>query len=75
LLHDEHGNSTLQSSGQHPQSKHWIFNIFFTIDIPKSVNMVAGGNGEVTISEDGSTPVGKYRGADLSEGCKFAIDG
>jgi hypothetical protein len=37
--------------------------------------MVAGGNGEVTISEDGSTPVGKYRGADLSEGCKFAIDG
>jgi hypothetical protein len=28
----------------------------------KSVNMVAGGNGEVTISEDGSILVGKYRG-------------
>jgi thiol-disulfide isomerase/thioredoxin len=41
----------------------------------KSVNMVAGGNGEVTVSEDGSTLVGKYRGADLSEEGKFAIDG
>jgi thiol-disulfide isomerase/thioredoxin len=41
----------------------------------KSVNMVAGGNGEVTISEDGSTTVGKYRGADLSEEGKFALDG
>jgi thiol-disulfide isomerase/thioredoxin len=41
----------------------------------KSVNMVAGGKGEVTISEDGSTLVGKYRGADLSEGGKFITDG
>jgi thiol-disulfide isomerase/thioredoxin len=41
----------------------------------KSVNMVAGGNGEVTISEDRSTAVGKYRGADLSEEGKFTIDG
>ena len=41
----------------------------------KSVNMVAGGKGEVTISEDGSIPVGKHRGADLSEGGKFTIDG
>jgi thiol-disulfide isomerase/thioredoxin len=41
----------------------------------KSVNMVAGGMGEVTISEDGSTPVSKYRGADLSEEGKFTIDG
>lgn len=40
----------------------------------KSVNMVAGGKGEVTISEDGSTLVGKYRGADLSEGGKFTTD-
>lgn len=39
----------------------------------KSVNMVAGGKGQVTISE--STLVGIYRGADLSEGDKFAIDG
>jgi thiol-disulfide isomerase/thioredoxin len=41
----------------------------------KSVNMVAGGNGEVTVSEDGSTLVSKYRGGDLSEEGKFAIDG
>ena len=41
----------------------------------KSVNLVAGGMGEVTISEDGSTPVNKYRGADLSEEGKFTIDG
>jgi thiol-disulfide isomerase/thioredoxin len=41
----------------------------------KSVNMVAGGNGEVTVSEDGSTLVSKYRGADLSEEGKFALDG
>lgn len=41
----------------------------------KSVNIVAGGKGEVTISEDGSTLGGKYRGADLSEGGKFTIDG
>jgi len=41
----------------------------------KSVNMVAGGKGEVTISEDGSTLVGKYRGADLSERGKFTTDG
>src|ERR671911_2636445 len=40
----------------------------------KSVNMVAGGKGKVTISEDGSTLVGKYRGADLSEGGKFTTD-
>jgi thiol-disulfide isomerase/thioredoxin len=40
----------------------------------KSVNMVAGGKGEGTISEDGSR-LGKYRGADLSEEGKFAIDG
>lgn len=30
----------------------------------KSVNIVVGGNGEVTILEDGSTLVGEYRGAD-----------
>jgi thiol-disulfide isomerase/thioredoxin len=41
----------------------------------KSVNMVAGGNGEVSISEDGSTLLGKYRGEDLSEEGKFTIDG
>jgi thiol-disulfide isomerase/thioredoxin len=41
----------------------------------KSVNMVAGGSGEVTVSEDGSTLVSKYRGADLSEEGKFAVDG
>ena len=41
----------------------------------KSVNMVAGRNGEVSVSEDGSTLVSKYRGADLSEEGKFAIDG
>jgi thiol-disulfide isomerase/thioredoxin len=41
----------------------------------KSVNMVAGGNGEVSISEDGSTLLGKYRGADLSKEGKFTIDG
>jgi hypothetical protein len=39
----------------------------------KSVNMVAGGKGQVTISE--STLVGIYRGANLSEGDKFTIDG
>jgi thiol-disulfide isomerase/thioredoxin len=41
----------------------------------KSINMVAGGNGEVSISEDGSTVLGKYRGADLSEEGEFTIDG
>ena len=42
----------------------------------KSVNIVAGGKeGEVTVSEDGSTLVGKYRGADLSEAGKFTTDG
>lgn len=41
----------------------------------KSVNMVAGGNGEVSISEHGSTLLGKYRGEDLSEEGKFTIDG
>src|SRR5918995_1000426 len=41
----------------------------------KSINMVAGGNGEVSISEDGSTLLGKYRGADLSEEGEFTIDG
>jgi thiol-disulfide isomerase/thioredoxin len=41
----------------------------------KSVNMVAGGNGEVLILEDGSTLQGKYRGADLSEEGRFTIDG
>jgi hypothetical protein len=41
----------------------------------KSVNMVAGGTGEVTISEDESTLVGKYRGVDLSEWGKFTTDG
>ena len=41
----------------------------------KSVNIVAGGKGEVTISEDGSTLVGKYRGADLSDEGKFTTDG
>ncbi|HEX2304819.1 MAG TPA: thioredoxin family protein [Nitrososphaeraceae archaeon] len=41
----------------------------------KSVNMVAGGNGEVLVLEDGSTLQGKYRGADLSEEGRFAIGG
>jgi thiol-disulfide isomerase/thioredoxin len=41
----------------------------------KSVNMVAGGNGKVSISEDGTTLLGKYRGEDLSEEGKFTIDG
>jgi Thioredoxin like C-terminal domain len=41
----------------------------------KSVNIVAGGEGEVTISEDVSTLVGKNRGADLSERSKFKTDG
>jgi thiol-disulfide isomerase/thioredoxin len=41
----------------------------------KSVNMVAGGNGEVLILEDGSTLQDKYRRADPSEGGKFTIDG
>jgi thiol-disulfide isomerase/thioredoxin len=41
----------------------------------KSVNIVAGGKGEVTVSEDGSTLAGKYRGADLSERGKFVTDG
>src|SRR5918996_1908472 len=41
----------------------------------KSINMVAGGTGEVSISEDGSTLQGKHRGEDLSEEGKFAIDG
>lgn len=40
----------------------------------KSINMVAGGTGEVSISEDGSTLQGKHRGEDLSEEGKFAID-
>ncbi len=41
----------------------------------KSVNIVAGGKGEINVSEDGSTLVGKYRGADLSKGGKFTTDG
>jgi thiol-disulfide isomerase/thioredoxin len=41
----------------------------------KSVNIVAGGKGEVTIPDDGSTLVGKHCGADLSEEGKFTIDG
>ena len=41
----------------------------------KSINMVAGGTGEVSISEDGSTLQGKHRGEDLSEEGKFTIDG
>ncbi|HZD34187.1 MAG TPA: thiol-disulfide isomerase, partial [Nitrososphaeraceae archaeon] len=41
----------------------------------KSVNIVAGGKGEVTLSEDGSTLDEKYRGADLSEEDKFTING
>ena len=41
----------------------------------KSVNIVAGGKGEVSLSEDGSTPLGKNLGADLSEEGRFAIDG
>ena len=41
----------------------------------KSINIVAGGKGEVAVSEDGSTLDGKYLGADLSEGGKFTIDG
>jgi hypothetical protein len=36
--------------------------------------MVAEGKSEVTISEDGSTLVSKYRRADLSEDGKLAID-
>jgi thiol-disulfide isomerase/thioredoxin len=41
----------------------------------KSVNIVAGGKGEINVSEDGSTLVGKYRGADLSRGGKFTTNG
>ena len=41
----------------------------------KSVNIVAGGKGEVTVSEDGSTLVGKYRETALSDGGKFKTDG
>jgi thiol-disulfide isomerase/thioredoxin len=41
----------------------------------KSVNIVAGGKGEINVSEDGSTLVGKYRGVDLSKGGKFTTDG
>lgn len=41
----------------------------------KSVNIVAGGKGEVSISEDGEILKGKYQGADLSEDGKFTIDG
>jgi thiol-disulfide isomerase/thioredoxin len=41
----------------------------------KSVNIVAGGKGEVSISEDGKALQGKYRGADLLEEGKFTIDG
>jgi Thioredoxin like C-terminal domain len=37
--------------------------------------ILAGGMGEVTISEDGLTPVSKYGGAHLSEEGKFIIDG
>jgi hypothetical protein len=40
----------------------------------KSVNLVAGGKGEATVSEDGPVLVGKYRGADLSEEGKFTTD-
>jgi hypothetical protein len=41
----------------------------------KSVNLVAGGKGEATVSEDGPALVGEYRGADLSEEGKFTTDG
>ena len=41
----------------------------------KSVNIVAGGKGEVTVSEDGSILVGNHRGADLSDEGKFKADG
>jgi Thioredoxin like C-terminal domain len=41
----------------------------------KSINVVAGGNGEGSISEDGSTFLDKNRGADPSEKGRFAIDG
>lgn len=41
----------------------------------KSVNIVTGGKGEVSISEDGEILKGKYQGADLSEDGKFTIDG
>ena len=41
----------------------------------KSINMVAGGTGEVSISEDGSRLQGKHRGEDLSEEGKFTMDG
>lgn len=41
----------------------------------KSVNLVAGGKGEVAVSEDEPALVGKYRGADLSEEGKFTTDG
>jgi hypothetical protein len=41
----------------------------------KSVNIVAGGKGEATISEDGKAIQSKYRGADLLEEGKFTIDG
>lgn len=41
----------------------------------KSANIVAGGKGEVFISEDGSALQSKSRGEDLSEEGKFTIDG
>jgi thioredoxin family protein len=41
----------------------------------KSVNIVAGGKGEVSISEDGIALQGEYHGADLLEEGKFTIDG
>jgi thiol-disulfide isomerase/thioredoxin len=41
----------------------------------KAVNIVAGGSGELYISEDGSDLTGSSRGLDVSEDGKVAIDG
>ena len=41
----------------------------------RSANIVAGGNGEVSIVEDGKKLQGEFRGVDLSEVGRFTIDG
>lgn len=41
----------------------------------KAVNVVAGGSGELHVSEDGSDLTGKSRGSDVSEEGTVAIDG
>jgi hypothetical protein len=41
----------------------------------KAVNIVAGGSGDLYISEDGSNLTGSSRGLDVSEQGAVAIDG